>query len=114
MHWVAERRGDAEVCLVDGKGQRLSATLKQALYIPSCPQDIFSVRAATSSGATVIFKEGEDVLQNKDGMRFPIHEHNRLFYLPTVSVNNECDDQCMSCHDIQTWHEIVEHCNYDE
>ena len=36
---VAERRGDAEVCLVDSRGRRRSATLKQALYIPSYPQD---------------------------------------------------------------------------
>src|SRR4029434_1751079 len=107
-------RGDAEVCLVDSRGRRRSATLKQALYIPSYPQDIFSVRAATSSGATVIFKEGEDVLLHRDGTRFFIHEHDRLFYLPTVPVNNDCDDQCMSCHDIQTWHEILGHCNFDD
>ncbi|KAJ8406882.1 hypothetical protein AAFF_G00291580 [Aldrovandia affinis] len=66
---VAERRGDAEVCLVDSRGRRLGTTLRQALYIPSYPQDIFSVRAATSSGATVIFKDGEDVLQYRDGRR---------------------------------------------
>lgn len=111
---VAERREEAEVGLVDSRGRHLSATLKQALYIPSYPQDIFSVRAATSSGATVIFKEGEDVLLYKDGTRFLIHEHNRLFYLPTVPVNNDFDDQCMSCHDIQTWHEILGHCNFND
>lgn len=113
---VAERRGEATVCLVDSRGRHLSATLKQALYIPSYPQNIFSVRAATSSGATVIFKEGEDVLQYKDGTRFSIHEHNRLFYLPIVPVNmnNDCGDQCMSCHDIQRWHEILGHCNFND
>lgn len=68
------------------QGWHLSATLKQALHIPSFPQDIFTVRAATSRGATVTFKEGEDVLQYKDGTLFLIHEHNRLFYLPTVTV----------------------------
>ena len=111
---VAERRGDAEVCLVDSRGRCRSATLKQALYIPSYPQDIFSVRAATLNGATVIFKEGEDVLQYRDGTSFLIHEHNRLFYLPTVPVNNDSDDKCMSCYDIQTWHEIFGHCNFDD
>lgn len=98
----------------DSRGRRLSATLKEALYVSSYPQDNFSVKAATSSGATVIFKEGEDVLQYKDGTRFFIHEHNRLYYLPIVPVNNDCDDQCMSCHDIQTRHEILGHCNFDD
>lgn len=44
---VAERRGDAEVCLIDSRGRHLNTTLRQALYISSYPQDIFSVRAAT-------------------------------------------------------------------
>ncbi len=59
---VAERRGDAEVCLIDSRGQHHNMTLRQALYIPSYPQDIFSVKAATASGATVIFKRGTDAL----------------------------------------------------
>lgn len=77
---VAERRGDAEVCLIDSRGQHHYATLKRALYIPSYPQDIFSVKAATASGATVVFKQGEDALICRDGARFNIHEYNRLYY----------------------------------
>lgn len=42
-------KGVTEVWLVDSRGRHLNATLKQALYIPSYPQDMFSVRAATSS-----------------------------------------------------------------
>ncbi len=26
--------------------------------------------------------------------------------------NNECVDQCKKCNDLQTWHEILGHCNY--
>lgn len=54
------------MCLIDSRGRRLSATLKEALYVPSYPQDIFSVKATTSSGAMVIFKEGEDALSFTD------------------------------------------------
>ncbi|KAJ8414358.1 hypothetical protein AAFF_G00052280 [Aldrovandia affinis] len=43
--------------------------LRQALYIPLYLQDIFSVKAATASGATGIFKEGKDVLQDREGRR---------------------------------------------
>ena len=37
---VAERRGDADVCLIDNKGECHKATLKHTQYIPSSPQDI--------------------------------------------------------------------------
>ncbi|KAJ8400356.1 hypothetical protein AAFF_G00397390 [Aldrovandia affinis] len=68
---IAEHRGDAKVSLIDSRGRRHNTTLRRALYIPSYPQDIFSVKAATASGATVIFKEGKDVIQ--DGTRrYPI------------------------------------------
>ena len=47
----------------------------------------------------------------KDGSRFDIHESGNLYYLPTVENNV---DQCKVCHDVQTWHEILGHCNYDD
>ena len=108
---VAQRKGDAEVCLVDSGGRRHTTTLRKALFIPSYPQDIFSVKAATTSGATVVFKEEKDVLIHKDGTRFNIHVHNRLYYLHTEGENS---DKCNACHDIQTWHEILGHCNYED
>jgi len=81
------------------------------LFIPSYPQDIFSVKAATTSGATVVFKQEEDALIHKDATRFNIHVYNRLYYLHTEGENS---DECNACHDIQTWHEILGHCNYDD
>ncbi|XP_059376611.1 zinc-binding protein A33-like [Carassius carassius] len=70
---VAKNRGDAAVCLVDSTGRRFKTTLRNGLYIPTYPQDIFSVKAATSNGATVIFREGKNVLLHKDCTEFPIH-----------------------------------------
>lgn len=74
---VAERR-DAVVRLIDSRGQHHNATLRRVLSVPSNPQDLFSVEAAAASGATVIFKQGKDVLQHKDGTKLHIHEYNRL------------------------------------
>ena len=112
---VALRRGDAEVNLVKREGKRVKATLKNALFILTYPQDIFSVKAATTNGASVKFKQGEDELIHESGTRFDIKEHNRLYYLDTVSDESEegCDS-CNGCFDIQTWHEILGHCNYDD
>lgn len=103
---VAERHGHAEVRLIDSRGRHLSTMRRQALYIPSYPQDIFSVKAANASGATVIFKKGKDVLIHRDGTKFHVHVHDRLYYLQTVNNDDdECDDQCRGCFDMQTWHE---------
>lgn len=108
---VAKQRGDAEVYLIDSRGRRLKTVLMNALFIPSYPQDIFSVKAATSSGATVIFREGNNVLI-RGGTKFPIHVSNKLYYLQTM--DNKCGDQCNKCYDLQSWHEILGHCNYKD
>ncbi|TWW54052.1 hypothetical protein D4764_0263800 [Takifugu flavidus] len=71
---VALRRGDAEATLVDREGKRMKATLKKALYVPTYPQDIFSVKAATTNGASVNFREGHSELIHKSGTRFDIKE----------------------------------------
>ena len=106
--WLNTR---GEVCLVDSGGRRHTTTLRKTLFIPSYPQDIFSVKAASASGATVIFKQGKDALIHKDGTRLNIHVYNRLYYLHT---KGKISDKCSACHDVQTWHEILGHCNYDD
>lgn len=108
---VAQRRGNAEFFLFDSRGQRHKVTLRDALFIPSYPQDIFSVKAATASGAKVVFEEGKDALITRDGNQFDIHVYGKLYYLHTEGESN---DKCNACHDIQTWHEILGHCNYDD
>ncbi|KAJ8369136.1 hypothetical protein SKAU_G00091640 [Synaphobranchus kaupii] len=59
---VAQGRGEAQVCLIDSEGRRCQVTLENALYIPSYPQELFSVKSATTNGAKVFFEEGRDVL----------------------------------------------------
>ena len=44
---VALTRGDVEITIMDTTGKRVNATLKNALYIPTYRQNIFSVQAAT-------------------------------------------------------------------
>lgn len=38
--------------------------------------------------------------------------HIRLFYRKTIIDEN--DDACHGCYDIQTWHEILGHCNFKD
>ena len=70
---LAQGRGDEQVCLIDSEGRRCAATLKKALYIPSFPQGLFSVKSDTTSGAKVSFDEGKDVFVAPNGTRFNIH-----------------------------------------
>lgn len=108
---MAQRRGTAVMHPLDNAGQQHKAQLRNALYIPSYPHDIFSVARATNGGATITFKKGESRMVTKNGCRFDIHENGNLYYLPTVETNV---DQCKVCHDVQTWHKILGHCNYED
>lgn len=108
---VAQRKGTAIVYLLDNAGKHHRAELRDALYISSYPHDIFSVARATNGGATITFKKGDSYMVTKDGSRFDISESRNLFYLPTVMKDV---GECEVSHSVQTWHEILGHCNYDD
>ena len=69
---VALRRGDVEITIMDSNGNRVNVTLKNALYIPTYPQNIFSVQAANERGASVSFNPDSAELVYKDGAKFNI------------------------------------------
>ena len=49
------KRGNVAICLHDEDGNAVRCTLENTLFIPSYPQCIFSVQAATRNGARVNF-----------------------------------------------------------
>lgn len=106
--WIALKEGTAEVRMRDSKGRDMDLMLKQALYVPSFSQVIFSVKAATAQRVTVIFKEGQNRLIHKNGTSFNINIQDRL------SLTESETDQCSVCYDVQTRHQILGHCNYDD
>ena len=107
----AQRRGTAVIYLLDHAGRQ--HVRADALYIPSYPHNIFSVARAINRGATITFKKEDNHMVTKDGSRFDIHKSQILFYLPTVEINVDQCKQCV-CHDVQTWHEILVHCIYED
>lgn len=121
MNNVALKRGDAQIELLNSKGRYVKVALKNALFIPSYPQSIFSVISATANGASVKFTDGQNELLSKDGTVFPIEAHEKLYYLRMKSNNEGCieenlndmmsrDKVKLAC-DLKTWHEILGHCN---
>ena len=90
---VALKHGDAEVILKDVNGKPVKALLKGALFIPSYPQDIFSVKATISNGAEIKFSQEQGELVYKDGTKFIIEEHERLYYLDTIEQSSDANNR---------------------
>ena len=75
--------GDVEITTMDTTGKLVYASLKNALYIPTYPQNIFSVQATNERGTKVTFKPNSNELVYKDGTKFNIEKHCSLYYLST-------------------------------
>ena len=69
--------------IVDLSGTPVKATLGNALFTASYPQDIFSVQAATERGASVTFQPDSAELTYNDGTKFVIEKHGKLYFLNT-------------------------------
>ena len=83
---VALKRGDVEITIMDTTGKRVNATLKNALYIPTYPQNIFSVQAATERGASVSFNPDSAELVYKDGTKFNIEKQRTRMTLTLLTI----------------------------
>ena len=80
MNGLALKRGEAKIYPVNVNGNKVSVTLKGALFIPSYTRDIFSVKSATANGAAITLKTIKDELIHKNRTKFNIFVHNRLYY----------------------------------
>ena len=108
---VALKRGIVKLSSVDTNGSCVDLILTNVLYVPSYPQDIFSVQAATDKGASVVFKPKYAELIHKSGAKITINKHGRLYYLKTYTSTT---DSVNYTGDLKSWHEILGHCNHDD
>ena len=111
---VAVAKGEATIRIKNSRGQYVIAELKDALYVPSFPQSIFSVQAATAKGVRVIFERDNAQLVYSDGTVFDIQKHGKLYYLDVFDDNAVISDSVNYACDLSSWHEILGHCNYDD
>ena len=105
---VAKKRGTVEMSLRNENGDVIKAYLHNVLYVPTYPQCIFSVQAATNNGSRVNFDGESGTLTSKDGMRFPIVQRGRLYYLLKTSVHDRRSES------LRKWHNIMGHCNVND
>ncbi len=77
--------------------------------IPTYPQCIFSVEAATRLGAKVNFDGDSAMLIANDGnTTFSIQQHGRLYYLCKTYVAEKRSQT------LEMWHRLLGHCNIED
>ena len=86
---VAKKRGTVLVNITDENGIVRKTKLNRTLYIPTYPQNIFSVQAATQNGADVKFNKTSAELISS-GVKFPIKKEGKLYYLYSASDSKSC------------------------
>ena len=102
---IVQGKGDACVMLRDNSGKLRKVTVKDALYVPTYEQNIFSVQSATQKGATVTFTSKCAKMKAPDGTVFDTEKQGRLYYLNNVKGKNSVS------HTAVEWHKILGHCN---
>ena len=102
---TVQAQGNAEVIFEDTRGNKQKVLLKNALFVPSFQQNIFSIPAATNEGATVNFYNNAGILQFGDSS-FHIKKTKNLYYINNVVKS--CVEQTKT---LQDWHNILGHCN---
>lgn len=101
-------KGTAKINLVDFDDNIHTVTLKEALFAPSFPTNLFSVKMATRCGAQFSFGE-ENQLIAPDGRCFPIIEDRDLYFLKSTS-----DVSAYKTMSLYDWHTTFGHLNYDD
>ena len=104
---VVQGIGDAIIQINDQFGESCDIKLKNVLFIPSFDQDIFSIPAATTDGATVNFSETSGSVQI-DGHTFDIQKFQSLYYLNSAMKSNN------QRKTLSEWHNILGHCNVQD
>ena len=110
---VALKRGTAKMKFVDSRGKYVDIVLTNALYVPTFPQNIFSVQAATNKGASVSFQPDSAQL-SLNGKEFNIEKHGKLYFLPIIDNNAHTMVNSVQELGLQGWHEVLGHCNFDD
>ena len=72
------------------------------------------MQAATERGASVSFNPDSAELVYRDGTKFNIEKHGRLYYLSTFYKNDSDFDSVNYTCDQKGWHEILGHCNHKD
>ena len=121
----AERKGIIHIKIKDEVGENQDLFLKDVLYTPTFPQNIFSVKKATKEdqGAKVELSCNEGILTASNGTKFPICSHGGLYYLlnykdgktdeeeGNADVVKSCKPSNVRSSTLEEWHKVLGHAN---
>ena len=113
---VAQKQGDAVVHLRNSEGNIVKTTLNDALYIPTYPENMFSVRSAALRGAKITFEHPGGVIKSPNGETFNIEEEGGLYYVyhlkdKPIDVPEKKPSITPRALSLKQWHAIMGHCN---
>ena len=133
---MALKRGEVPVSFKDSAGNMRNSVLKRALYIPSFPQDLFSVNGATEENpkTQVTFGSKCAVMTTEDGTQFIMPKRGKLWFIDSyigtktniVEINTvkNNDNNNSSAEPspapskrndtLENWHKIMGHCNKED
>ena len=83
----------------------LSLVIRDAQYMPSFKQNIFSVQVATKNSVHTSFERDNYQLIYLHGAVFNITQRGHLYYLENIVSDRN------PTYDLHTWHKILSHCN---
>ncbi|KAK7501729.1 hypothetical protein BaRGS_00007160 [Batillaria attramentaria] len=110
---VAKKKGCVKVEMKTDDGRMMDVTLQDVLYVPSFPQNIFSVQVATQKGASVSFQPQKSKITSSHGESFDLQKKGKLFYLPVFRKLVKTESANLA-QGIMGWHETLGHCNLDD
>ena len=111
---LAEKRGTIQTFFRNNQGELCEAMLHDVLYMPTFPSNIFSVKAVLKKGCSVCFYPHHAELITPVGTIFDINCETDLFYLKAYRVSSQESTRVNAVRDLQTWHNILGHCNKDD
>ena len=122
---LAEKRGTVQVFIKNENDVLCPVLLKKTLYIPTFPQEIFSVKAACNNidpdkkntGKPKVVLDGNGgTLNSRQGIKFPITTKGNLYYLKLYCENHDEikkfeTSETVRSHSLSKWHVILGHPN---
>ena len=110
---LALKKGTIEVMFRDKSGKMVLGRLEGVLFIPSYPQNLFSVRKAVENNSSVTFHPDFAELVTKTGTKFDIDLKNGLYVLTNYITNVSVTTVNVS-RSVENWHRVLGHCNKND
>ena len=113
--------GKVKVNTRQNKGERVVCWMTDVLYVPKLANNLLSVHAANSKGNTVLFRNRECCIRNKNGRVIGTgSSFGKLYFLDCETHHNVSTEKAIIAEDpassskIDLWHQRLAHVNHKQ